>query len=194
MSAIASLSASEAKIHSTEASDSITSAVISDSFIKDDIVYYRVIVKRASGLTMTIRKRYRHFQNLHETLSKYLTSEKLPALPRKQSKALVDHTSREFVYERQFQMNNYFQDIFTLAGADNQVQSLVQRFFSSHVLSEDNTHTVEELHQERSAGISRIRKFSESMMSLFSRSRSQSRYDESTTPSRERTMSFTTNS
>jgi hypothetical protein len=134
------------------AKDPIESAAISESFVKDKIVYYRLTVKTKSGDEFKIRKRYRHFQDLQNRLGKLLNTEKLPALPKKQMKALVDHTTREFVSERQFQMNNYIQDLISLSQATelssdicNSIQMALEEFFTSHRLSdEDPTMTEDE--------------------------------------------------
>jgi hypothetical protein len=91
--------------------------MVNTYIVLDDVVYYRVNVI-AEHQSYTVQKRYNQFVALHEALEKEFSGSKLPALPAKKWKFMVDHTDPEFVTQRQGELNTYIQALVSIEKVD----------------------------------------------------------------------------
>jgi hypothetical protein len=123
----------------------IESASIIESFVNNRIVFYKIQIRR-QGKDIFVLKRFKHFETLLKNLLNMdYKTEKLPSLPEKKFKALVDHTAQEFIWERQFQLNNFLQDLLNYA-SDAQNHHIIQlallEFFSKHVMADSKDMSI----------------------------------------------------
>jgi hypothetical protein len=126
----------------TQEPECFETAAIVESFTKNDVVYYKISATK-QGKTVYVRKRFKHFEALHKRLLKSnYDEERLPCLPEKRFKAFVDHTDQDFIWERQFHLNNYIQDLLEYS-SDPKHRAILQalkEFFEKDTIADTNTN------------------------------------------------------
>lgn len=106
----------------------ISSASISATCLKDGVVYYVIAITNGAE-TYSIFKRYQQFAELHKLLIRKFPDLRLPDLPRKQSKIIVDHLDEDFISRRQKKISGYIQALLSTEKVESSAEVLL--FFSS---------------------------------------------------------------
>jgi len=109
----------------------ITGALIFTYAVDGDVVFFKMNVS-TSFESFMIKKRYTQFAELYVALQQSFPEIKLPSLPEKHLKLIIDHTSPEFAFKRQTALNQFVQDLLAIREIENS-DALIEFFTSDRI-------------------------------------------------------------